>query len=48
MAIIALTASSYEEDVEKCHQAGMNEHLTKPLDAGNLIRVTRKYRKGLS
>ena len=37
VAIIALTASSYEEDVEKCHQAGMNEHLTKPLDAGNLI-----------
>lgn len=48
VAIIALTASSYEEDVEKCRQAGMNEHLTKPLDAGNLIRVIHKYRKGLS
>ena len=41
--IIALTASDYEEDAQKCRQAGMDEHLPKPLDAGNLIRVIQKY-----
>lgn len=43
VAIIALTASDYEEDAQKCRQAGMDEHLPKPLDAGNLIRVIQKY-----
>ena len=46
--IIAMTANAFVEDMRKTKEAGMNEHLTKPLDAGNLIRVTRKYRKGLS
>ena len=43
VAIIARTASDYEEDAQKCRQAGMDEHLPKPLDAGNLIRVIQKY-----
>ncbi len=30
--IIALTANVFEEDVEKSHEAGMNAHLSKPVD----------------
>ncbi len=45
VAIIALTASDYEEDAKKCRLAGMNEHLSKPLDTGNLMRVIHKYIK---
>lgn len=45
VVIIALTASNYEEDAKKCRLAGMNEHLPKPLDAGNLIQVIRKHIK---
>lgn len=30
--IIALTANAYEEDVKNCLDAGMNEHIAKPID----------------
>ena len=29
--IIALTAETFAEDMEKCRQAGMNDHVAKPL-----------------
>ena len=45
VVIVALTASDYEEDAKKCRLAGMNEHLSKPLDTGNLMRVIHKYIK---
>ena len=30
--IIALTANSYQEDIRKCLDAGMNTHLSKPIE----------------
>ena len=30
--IIAMTANAYAEDVERTKQAGMNEHLSKPIE----------------
>ena len=32
--IIAITANTFRDDVEKCLAAGMNDHIPKPLDAG--------------
>lgn len=37
--IIALSANAFEEDVEKAREAGMNEHLPKPVDMEKVIQV---------
>jgi signal transduction histidine kinase len=35
--IIAMTANAFEEDVKQCKEAGMDAHLPKPFDIGNLF-----------
>lgn len=37
--IIALTANAFDEDVQRSLQAGMNAHLTKPVDSDLLIKT---------
>ncbi len=37
--IIALTANAFDEDVQRSLQAGMNAHLTKPVEADNLFQT---------
>ncbi len=37
--IIAMTANAFVEDMEKCREAGMNVHLSKPLDCATLLRT---------
>jgi PAS domain S-box-containing protein len=41
--IVALTASAHPEHLARCREAGMNEHLTKPLDPGALESVLGRY-----
>jgi CheY-like chemotaxis protein len=41
--IVAMTANVFREDVEKCVAAGMNSHVGKPLDVGEVLDVLRKY-----
>jgi signal transduction histidine kinase/CheY-like chemotaxis protein len=41
--IIAMTANVFREDVEKCLAVGMNSHLGKPIDTGELFRKLRIY-----
>ncbi len=43
MPIIALTASVTEECIKACREAGMNGHLSKPLDSGQLAGCLAKY-----
>lgn len=39
--IVAMTANAFTEDVKRSLEAGMNEHLTKPVDMDELRRVLR-------
>jgi osomolarity two-component system sensor histidine kinase NIK1 len=45
VTIIALTANTYENDKEKCFSVGMNEYLSKPFTAQQLIKLIEKYIK---
>lgn len=42
--IIALSANAFEEDVAMAKDAGMNEHLAKPVDIRKLFRVMSRLR----
>lgn len=41
--IIAMTANAYQEDVDKSHKAGMNAHLTKPIDPEVMYATLQKF-----
>ena len=37
--ILAMTANAFADDAKRSRQAGMNEHLSKPLDIGKVIEA---------
>lgn len=41
--IFAMTANAFQDDIEKSHKSGMNEHLTKPLNTKAMLSAIRKY-----
>ncbi|MDE6364681.1 MAG: response regulator [Lachnospiraceae bacterium] len=43
--IIALSANAFEEDIALSKDAGMNEHLAKPVDMRKLFRVMSRLRR---
>jgi signal transduction histidine kinase/CheY-like chemotaxis protein len=43
--IIAMTANVFREDIEKCLAAGMNAHVGKPLETGDLLGTLRTWLK---
>ena len=43
--VIAMTANAFADDRRKSLEAGMNEHITKPIDIEKMITVIAEYRK---
>jgi len=43
IAIVAMTANAFKEDVDKCKTAGMNDHIAKPIDSKILLEKLCHY-----
>lgn len=43
--IIAMTADAFSEDIQKCLECGMNDHLAKPIDVQTVACKLKKYLK---
>ena len=46
LPIIAMTANAMDSDRELCLQAGMNDHLGKPIDPDRLFATLKRWMKG--
>ena len=45
LPIIAMTADAFSEDIQKCLECGMNDHLAKPIDVQAVSDKLEKYLK---
>ena len=43
LPIVAMTADAFAEDVQNARNAGMNEHIAKPLDLKHLSEILRRW-----
>ena len=43
LPIIAMTADAFSGDVQVCLECGMNDHIAKPIDMKELMRILQKY-----
>ncbi len=41
--IIAMTADAFSEDVKRCLDCGMNAHVAKPIDVGEVMHLLEKF-----
>ena len=41
--MIALTANAFADDAYQAKQAGMDEHVTKPLEIVHLLKIMKRW-----
>lgn len=46
IVIFACTANAFQDDIERVKEAGMNEHLAKPLDMAKVVRMLNEIWEG--
>ncbi len=44
VAIVAMTANAFTDDFKRSEEAGMNDHLIKPLDEKSLVKALSRFR----
>ncbi len=40
--IIAMSADAFSDDIQHCHECGMNAHIAKPIDMEALFDILEK------
>ena len=43
LPIVALSANAMPEEIARCREAGMDDHLAKPIDRDELLRTIAKW-----
>ena len=43
--IVAMTANAFKEDIERCIESGMNDHLSKPIDRDLILEKMKLWLK---
>ena len=41
--IVAMTANAFADDIERCREVGMNDHVAKPIEIDILLNTAAKY-----
>lgn len=41
--IIAMSADAFSDDIQHCHECGMNAHIAKPIDITEVSRLLKRY-----
>jgi CheY-like chemotaxis protein len=41
--IIAISANTFQDDIDKCYESGMNGHIGKPVEIDSLLEELQKY-----
>jgi len=45
LPIVAMTANVFKDDIEACLAAGMDDHISKPLDVDKVFEKLRQYKR---
>ena len=41
--IIAMSADAFSDDIQRCHEYGMNAHIAKPIDIMEVSRLLKRF-----